>query len=81
MTPEIAEVCRAEQCVAERVRRDVGVGVSNEARRIGNGNEAEPKSPRRVVAHSMHIETVTDPHERTMDARFERSPGRVIFTF
>src|SRR6202166_3714413 len=81
MSAQVTEIGRPEQGVAERVGRDVGVGVSHQSRSVRNLDQTEPERTRGVVTDAMHVDAVTDPHRRnSIDAARARPPGTVIFT-
>ncbi len=59
MRADVAVADRAEQCVRDRVQRDIGVGMSGKSLRMGNFHAAEPEAVAR--GESMDVESLTDP--------------------
>jgi hypothetical protein len=61
----IPEPSGPEECVHDGVRHDIGVTVTVETWRIGNGDESEAKLARGVTTEAVNIKTLPNPHYRT----------------
>jgi hypothetical protein len=61
----IPEPSGPEECVHDGVGHDIGVTVTVETRRIGNGDESEAKLARGVTTEAVNIKALPNPHERT----------------